>query len=103
KVVKVEAKAATVELADGVEAVLRASELSRDRVEDVNNVLKEGQEIEAKIINIDRKNRVINLSVKAKDSEDEAAVMQDYSRSNAPAAATLGDIMKEKLNEVSDS
>lgn len=103
KIIKVEAKAATVELADGVEAVLRASELSRDRVEDVNNVLKEGQEIEAKIINVDRKNRIINLSVKAKDSEDEAAVMQDYSRSNAPAAATLGDIMKEKLNEVSDS
>ncbi len=104
KVAKVEIKAAIVELADGVEAVLRASELSRDRVEDVTTVLKEGEDIEAKIINVDRKNRIINISIKAKDSEDEAAVMQDYTRNNAPAATTLGDIMKEQLSEAnSDS
>ncbi len=103
KVLKVEAKAATVELVDGVEAILRASELSRDRVEDVTQVLKEGDDIDAKIVNVDRKNRVINISIKAKDSEDEAAVMQDYSRANAAAGATLGDILKEQLSETSDS
>lgn len=97
KVIKVEMKAATVELAEGVEATLRASELSRDRVEDVTTVLKEGDEIDAKVISVDRKNRVINISVKAKDSDDEAAVMQGYTRNTA--SATLGDIMKEQLTE----
>ena len=97
-VVNVEPKAATVELTEGVQAVLRASELSKDRVEDANTVLKEGDTVEAKIINVDRKNRLISLSVKAKDSEDEAAVMQDYSRNNAPASTSLGDIMKEQLS-----
>jgi small subunit ribosomal protein S1 len=97
KVIKVEMKAATVELAEGVEAILRASELSRDRVEDATTVLKEGAEIDAKIINVDRKNRVINISIKAKDSDDEAAVMQGYTRNTA--SATLGDIMKEQLTE----
>ena len=102
KVIKVEAKAATVELAEGVEAILKASEISRDRVEDVTTVLKEGEEIDAKIINADRKNRVISISIKAKDSEDEAAVMQDYARNNAPAATSLGDIMKEQLTETDE-
>jgi small subunit ribosomal protein S1 len=101
-VTKVEAKAATVELAEGVEAVLRASEISRDRVEDVTTVLKEGEEVTAKIINVDRKNRVISLSIKAKDSEDEAAVMQDYARDSAPAATTLGDLIKEQMTEETD-
>ncbi|HEX5055200.1 MAG TPA: 30S ribosomal protein S1 [Gammaproteobacteria bacterium] len=99
KVIKVEMKAAIVELAEGVEATLRASELSRDRVEDATTVLKEGAEVEAKIISVDRKNRVINISIKAKDSDDEAAVMQGYTRNTA--SATLGDIMKEQLTESS--
>ena len=101
RIIKTEAKAATVELAEGVEAVLRASEVSRDRVEDVTQVLKEGDEVEAKIINIDRKNRVINVSIKAKDSEDEAAVMQDYA-STSPAATSLGDLIKEQMTEAGD-
>ncbi len=104
KVLKTEAKAATIELADGVEAVLRASEVSRDRVEDVTLVLKEGDEIEAKITNMDRKNRIINVSIKAKDNEDEAAVMQDYASSGGPASASLGDLIKEKMtNSETDS
>jgi small subunit ribosomal protein S1 len=97
KVIKVDMKAAIVELAEGVEATLRASELSRDRVEDATTVLKEGAEVEGKIISVDRKNRVINISIKAKDSDDEAAVMQGYTRNTA--SATLGDIMKEQLTE----
>lgn len=102
RIIKTEAKAATVELTEGVEAVLRASEVSRDRVEDVTLVLKEGDEIEAKITNIDRKNRLINISIKAKDNEDEAAVMQDYAASGGPAATSLGDIIKEKMTETGD-
>jgi small subunit ribosomal protein S1 len=101
RIIKTEAKAATVELAEGVEAVLRASEISRDRVEDVTSVLKEGDEIEAKITNVDRKNRIINVSIKAKDNEDEAAVMQDYA-STRPAATSLGDLIKEQMTEKSD-
>ncbi|MBN1378401.1 MAG: 30S ribosomal protein S1 [Gammaproteobacteria bacterium] len=101
RIIKTEAKAATVELADGVEAILRASEISRERVEDVTLVLKEGDEIEAKITNLDRKNRTINISIKAKDSEDEAAVMQDYS-SSSPAATSLGDLIKEQMTESDD-
>ncbi|MCE1727141.1 S1 RNA-binding domain-containing protein, partial [Enterobacter hormaechei] len=71
KVTAVDAKGATVELADGVEGYLRASEASRDRVEDATQVLNVGDEVEAKYVGVDRKNRVINLSVRAKDEADE--------------------------------
>ncbi|MBC8945245.1 MULTISPECIES: 30S ribosomal protein S1 [Xenorhabdus] len=71
KVTAVDAKGATVELANGVEGYLRASEASRDRVEDATQVLNVGDEIEAKYVGVDRKNRVINLSVRAKDEADE--------------------------------
>ncbi|WP_340622066.1 30S ribosomal protein S1 [Xenorhabdus siamensis] len=71
KVTAVDAKGATVELANGVEGYLRASEASRDRVEDATQALNVGDEIEAKYVGVDRKNRVINLSVRAKDEADE--------------------------------
>ncbi|MCX2586808.1 MULTISPECIES: 30S ribosomal protein S1 [Proteus] len=71
KVTAVDAKGATVELADGVEGYLRASEASRDRVEDATLVLNIGEAVEAKYTGVDRKNRVINLSVRAKDEADE--------------------------------
>ncbi|MDC9593832.1 30S ribosomal protein S1 [Xenorhabdus sp. IM139775] len=71
KVTAVDAKGATVELADGVEGYMRASEASRDRVEDATQVLNVGDEVEAKYVGVDRKNRVINLSVRAKDEADE--------------------------------
>ena len=71
KVTAVDAKGATVELADGVEGYLRASEASRDRVEDATLVLNVGDAVEAKYTGVDRKNRVINLSVRAKDEADE--------------------------------
>ncbi|PHM37902.1 30S ribosomal protein S1 [Xenorhabdus innexi] len=71
KVTAVDTKGATVELADGVEGYLRASEASRDRVEDATQVLNVGDEVEAKYVGVDRKNRVINLSVRAKDEADE--------------------------------
>ncbi|HFQ8903120.1 TPA: 30S ribosomal protein S1 [Klebsiella pneumoniae] len=71
KVTAVDAKGATVELADGVEGYLRASEASRDRVEDATLVLSVGDEVEAKFTGVDRKNRVVNLSVRAKDEAEE--------------------------------
>lgn len=71
KVTAVDAKGATVELADGVEGYLRASEASRDRVEDATLVLSVGDEVEAKFISVDRKNRVVSLSVRAKDEAEE--------------------------------
>ena len=83
-----------------VEGYLRASEVSRDRVEDIRTKLKEGDEIEAVIINVDRKNRSINLSVKARDAADEAAVMQKMQIENAGTAGTtnLGALLKAKLD-----
>ena len=98
KVISVDAKAAVIDLGDGVEGTLRASELSRDRVEDASTVLKVGDEIEAKLIGIDRKSRAINLSIKAKDYDDEAEAMKDYASSQQSAATTLGDLLKEQMD-----
>ena len=93
----VEAKGAVVKLSDDLEGYLRASELSLDRVEDARTVLTEGEEIEAKITTIDRKNRKISLSIKAKDLADESEAVQQYSSKPARAGSTLGDKLKEQL------
>jgi len=98
KVISVDAKAAIIDLGDGVEGTLRASELSRDRVEDASTVLKVGDEVEAKLIGIDRKSRAINLSIKAKDYDDEAEAMKDYASSQPSASTTLGDLLKEQMD-----
>ncbi len=81
----VDAKAAIVDLGDGVEGVLRASELSRDRVEDASTVLKVGDEVEAKFMGLDRKSRMVSLSIKAKDAAEEAQAMQEYSNQTVGA------------------
>jgi small subunit ribosomal protein S1 len=97
-VTSVEAKGAVIKLADDVEGYLRASELARDRVEDARSLLKDGDEIEAKITAIDRKNRKLSLSVKAKDLEEETEAVQEYSRKAASGtSSTLADKLKEKL------
>ena len=95
----VDAKAAIVELCADVEATLKASEMSQDRVEDLTTQLKEGDEVEAKIINIDRKNRVINLSVKSKDIDDEKQAMKDVREKQVESAGptTIGDLIKEQM------
>ena len=94
KVTAVDAKGATVELADGVEGYLRASEASRDRVEDATLVLSVGDDVEAKFTGVDRKNRAISLSVRAKDEADEKDAIatvnnkqEDGNFSNAMAEA----------------
>ena len=101
RIASVDAKGAVVDLGHGVEGTLRASELSRERIEDARSVLKEGDEIEARFIGVDRKNRTITLSVKAKDMAEEAEVMQDYSRKSG-TGATLGDIFKEQMSAPDD-
>ncbi|HCL53157.1 MAG TPA: 30S ribosomal protein S1, partial [Pseudomonas sp.] len=95
---EVDAKGAIVTLADDIEATLKASEISRDRVEDARNVLKEGEEIEAKIISVDRKSRVISLSIKSKDDAEEREAIQ--SLKNAPEAAadtTMAALLREAM------
>ena len=101
-ITEVDAKFAMVNLGDGVDGILRASEYARDRVEDLKMHLKEGDELEAKFVNIDRKARAISLSIKAKESDDEGEAMRDYAQSAAPTATTLGDLMKEQMGQ-SDS
>jgi small subunit ribosomal protein S1 len=96
-VTSVDPKGATLDLGDGVEGLLRATELSRDRVEDARTVLKEGEEIEAKFIGMDRKNRIVHLSIKAKESDEEQQALSDYGRTTAASAPTLGDILKEQM------
>jgi small subunit ribosomal protein S1 len=95
---EVDAKAAIIDLGDGVDGTLRASELSRDRIEDARSLLSVGDEVEAKFMGVDRKSRAIMLSVKAKDSEDEAAMMQDYGAGAAEATTNLGDVLKKQMN-----
>jgi len=99
---EVDAKAAVIDLGDGVEGILRASELARDRVEDARTVLKEGEEVEAKFMGVDRKNRTLSLSIKAKELGDEAEAVQDYAKSGS-ATTTLGDILKEQMEEKGNS
>ncbi|GAB6262190.1 30S ribosomal protein S1 [Photobacterium sp. R1] len=85
KVIAVDTKGATIELAEGVEGYLRASEASRDRVEDATLILSEGDMVEAKFTGVDRKNRVINLSVRAKDEDEEQEAMASLNQQDDAA------------------
>jgi small subunit ribosomal protein S1 len=97
KVREVDAKGAIIDLGGGVEGHLRASELSRDRVEDARTVLKVDDEVEAKFTGVDRKSRAIALSIKAKDMHEEAEAMQSY-RSDSSTGTSLGDLLKEQIS-----
>ncbi len=92
-----------ITLAGDVEGYLRASEIARDRVEDARTCLKEGDKVNAMIINIDRKNRSINLSIKAKDNADETEAMPRMQRRDSddelPARTNLGALLKAKLDD----
>ena len=93
-------RGAVIQLEGDVEGYLRASEVSRDRVEDIRTKLKEGDKITAMIINIDRKNRTINLSVKAKDLAEEAEAMKKLQaeKQASPGSTSLGALLKAKLD-----
>jgi small subunit ribosomal protein S1 len=101
----VDAKGAVIALSDDVEGYLRASDISRERVEDARSHLKDGDSVEAMIVNVDRKTRSINLSIKAKDSAEAADVLQKMAaESNASSGTTnLGALLKAKLDGQSDS
>ncbi|RDE22658.1 30S ribosomal protein S1 [Motiliproteus coralliicola] len=96
----VDAKAAQIELAESVEGFMKVSEISVDRVEDARDALKEGQQVEAKIINVDRKNRSISLSIKAKDAADEKEAIQQLNQQQAAEVSgptTIGDLIKQQM------
>lgn len=98
-VTEVDARGAVISLGDNVEGHIRASELSRDRVEDARSILKPGDEVEAKFMGVDRKKRAISLSVKAKDSDEEAAAVQEYAPVvSGGTGATLGDLLKAQMD-----
>jgi len=95
-----DAKGAVITLDNDVEGYLRASEVSRDRVEDIRSHMKEGDMVEAMIINVDRKNRSINLSIKAKDMSEETDAMQKVTTESSPSSGTtsLGALLKAKMD-----
>jgi len=101
KVVSVDARGATISLGESVDGYLRASEIARERVEDARTVLSEGDEVEARFVAIDRKNHSIMLSIKAKDVQEEADAIKEYSKAaddSGAGTATLGDLIKEQMN-----
>jgi small subunit ribosomal protein S1 len=102
---EVDARGAQIELEGGIEGQLRASELSRDRVEDARTILKVGEEVEAKFTGLDRKTRIISLSIKAKEAHDEAEAVESYKsdKPSAGAGTSLGDLLKEKISGGSDT
>ena len=101
KVTAIDAKSATVTLQEGVDGVLRASEISRDKVEDARNVLHEGDEIDVKIVSVDRKNRVLSLSVKAIEMDDEKAAIQEHKSQDASEVSpgTIGGLIKAQMDK----
>ena len=99
---EVDAKGATIELADGVEGYLAARDIAQDRVEDASHVLKVGEEIEAKIIGTDRKSRVMQLSIRAKDQDEMNETLAEYNRTTVDAASgttQLGALLREQLGK----
>jgi small subunit ribosomal protein S1 len=99
-VTAVEPKEAVVRLAEEIEGILKASEISEERVEDAGNVLKEGDEVEVKIITVDRKNRYVELSIKAKENEDERTNLRDHKAKEPERSSptTLGDLIKQQMD-----
>ena len=95
----VDARGAVVALSEEVEGYLRASEAAAHRVDDLTTVLKEGEEVETLIINVDRKSRSINLSIRAKDQVEQNEAMQKLASEAATGTTNLGALLKAKLNE----
>ncbi len=100
KVIEVDARGAIVDLGDGVTGNLRASELARGRVEDARTIIKVGDEVEAKFTNVDRKNRSVALSIKAKEVHEEEEALSSYKTESGAVSTgtTLGELLKEKMS-----
>jgi len=101
KVVSVDAKEAIINLAEGIDGVLKASDISRDRFEDARIVLNEGDEVEAMIVGLDRKNRALTLSIKAKEIKEEKDSIAQHNKQTANVAspATVGDLIKAQMEK----
>ena len=99
-VTEVDARGAIVDLGDGVTGSLRASEMARGRIEDARTIIKIGDTVEAKFTNVDRKNRSVALSIKAKEVHEEAEALSSYNSDtgSAPTGTTLGELLKEKMS-----
>jgi len=97
---EVDARGAVIELVEGVEGYLRASDIKEERVEDATRELSVGDEIEAKFVSLDRKNRTLSLSVRAKEDAELAEALKEYKQSSASGGTTsLGDLLKEQLEQ----
>ena len=100
---EVDAKGAVIALAESVDGYVRVAEIARERTDDARNALKEGDEIEAKFIGVDRKKRSISLSIKAKDNDEEVSAIEDYSAASSSSSTsgggTFADLMKDQLNK----
>jgi small subunit ribosomal protein S1 len=100
---EVDARGAIVDLPSGVKGQLRASELSRERVDDARTVLKVGEEIEARLTGVDRKTRFATLSIKAKEAHEEAQAVESYrSESSSGSGTTLGELLKGRMSGSGD-
>ena len=101
EVIEVDAKSVIIKLAEEVEGVLKASDISRERVDDARNVFKVGETVEAKIISVDRKNRGLGLSIKAKDYEDEQEAVKSLKDAEQETASpgTIGDLIKAQMGD----
>jgi small subunit ribosomal protein S1 len=93
----VEPRGAVIDLGNGVEGYIRASDLARERVDDATKVLKEGDKLEARFVGVDRKNRTIQLSVREKEIQEEQEAVAEYSRNAATGKTSLGDLIKEQI------
>ena len=104
KVIETDVKEVVIELAEDVTGIMKASEIAVDRVEDARSVLSVDEEVEVKIINVDRKNRTIGLSIKAKDVEEERQAVREHQKqeSDRSGPATLGDLIKAQMNQNED-
>ena len=97
-VTAVDARGANVEVAEGVEGYIRVADIARERTEDASQVLSVGDKVEAKFTGMSRKDRTLNLSIKAKDDQEETEAVKEFS--NVPAGnTTLGDLLKEQMNQ----
>ncbi len=99
-IAEVDARGASVTLANDVAGYIRASDIARDKVEDARTALSEGSEVEARFVGVDRKNRTISLSIRAKDEKDEKQALRDYAETDSATSGTtsLGDLLKEQID-----
>ncbi len=93
----VEQRGAVIDLGNGVEGYIKANDLSREKLEDARTVLKDGDTLEARFIGVDRKNRIVSLSVREKEIQEEAEVVAEYSRNASTGRTSLGDILKQQI------